>query len=76
MARSIFHTTTGARVFHKGGVGDLGLTWSESFLTRYINYWITQQGGSGLPSPGRAFPAPAPAPATPSTTATDQQELP
>jgi hypothetical protein len=68
LARNAWHLTTGARVFHKGGLGELGMNWAESALSRYITFQITQadsQNGSNLPSPGRAFPKPAPTPAAP-----------
>jgi hypothetical protein len=69
LARNAWHLTTGARVFHKGGLGELGMNWAESALSRYITFQITQadsRNGSNLPSPGRAFPRPATTPtATP-----------
>ncbi|MGW0822413.1 actin cross-linking domain-containing toxin [Streptomyces sp. NPDC002845] len=58
LARNAFHLTTGARVFHKGGLGELGMTWTESFLARYTNYWIAQAGGNDLSTPNRSFPPP------------------
>ncbi|WP_200301619.1 APC family permease [Streptomyces adelaidensis] len=70
LARNAFHLTTGARVFHKGGLPELGVTWSESVLARYINWLIAEQdrkNGNDLPAPGRLFPA---QPTTTTTTAT------
>ncbi|MGW3650976.1 scabin-related ADP-ribosyltransferase [Streptomyces sp. NPDC000878] len=77
LARNAFHLTTGARVFHKGGIPELGVTWGEAALTKYINWLIAEQdkkNGGNLPSPGRSFPT-APTtttsttPTVPSTTA-------
>ncbi|WP_217205967.1 hypothetical protein [Streptomyces sp. AC550_RSS872] len=68
LARNAWHLATGARVFHKGGLGELGMNWVESALSRYIAFQIAQadsQNGSHLPSPGRAFPKPATTPAPP-----------
>ncbi|WP_189787238.1 putative T7SS-secreted protein [Streptomyces capitiformicae] len=68
LARNAWHLATGSRVFHKGGLGELGMNWAESALSRYITFQITQadsQNGGHLPSPGRAFPKPAPTPAAP-----------
>ncbi|WP_369166837.1 hypothetical protein AB5J49_02610 [Streptomyces sp. R28] len=68
LARNAWHLTTGARVFHKGGLGDLGMSWAESVLSKYIAYHIAladSLNGNNLPSPGRAFPKPAATPAPP-----------
>ncbi|MFF7391379.1 actin cross-linking domain-containing toxin [Streptomyces scabiei] len=70
LAKNVFHLTTGARVFHKGGLPELGVNWGEAALTKYISWLITEAGkknGSDLPAPGRAFPA---APPTTTTTST------
>ncbi|WP_149826645.1 scabin-related ADP-ribosyltransferase [Streptomyces tailanensis] len=59
LARNAFHLTTGARVFHKGGLGDLAMGWGESALARYINWLIIEEdtkNDNNLPSPGRSFP--------------------
>ncbi|EKX64929.1 scabin-related ADP-ribosyltransferase [Streptomyces ipomoeae] len=80
LARSAFHLTTGSRVFHKGGLPELGANWAESALTRYISWLITEEdkkNGNNLPSPGRSFPtAPTPPTSTPSTTASASQQQP
>ncbi|MFF7265758.1 hypothetical protein ACFZCL_36510 [Streptomyces sp. NPDC008159] len=68
LARNAWHLATGARVFHKGGLGELGTNWVESALSKYIAFQIAQadsQNGSHLPSPGRAFPKPVTVPAAP-----------
>ncbi|KUL46915.1 hypothetical protein [Streptomyces regalis] len=65
LARNAWHLTTGSRVFHKGGLGELGMNWAESALSRYLTFQITQadkDNGNNLPSPGRAFPTPPPQP--------------
>jgi hypothetical protein len=67
LARNAWHLTTGARVFHRGGLGELGVNWAESALTRFITFEITQADSHHvLPSPGNAFPA-APTTTTPTT---------
>jgi hypothetical protein len=76
LARNVWHLTTGARVFHKGGLGELGMNWAESALTRYLVFEITEEdkrNGNNLPSPGRAFPTPATTtpPAEPPQSASD-----
>lgn len=68
LARNAWHLATGARVFHKGGLGEQGMNWVESALSKYIAFQIAQadsQNGNNLPSPGRAFPKPAATPAAP-----------
>ncbi|WP_146193984.1 hypothetical protein [Streptomyces sp. MA5143a] len=68
LARNAWHLATGARVFHKGGLGELGMNWVESALSRYIAFQISQadsRNGGHLPSPGRAFPKPVTVPAAP-----------
>ncbi|MFF6784060.1 hypothetical protein [Streptomyces sp. NPDC012510] len=78
LAKNAFHLTTGARVFHKGGLPELGLNWGEAALTRYINWLIAEwdkKNGGDLPSPGRAFPA-APKTTTPTTTPTTPPQAP
>jgi len=68
LARNAWHLSTGSRVFHKGGLGELGMNWAESALSRYLSYEITQAAGKyggDLPSPGRAFPRVTPAPPLP-----------
>ncbi|BBC32466.1 hypothetical protein SGFS_037600 [Streptomyces graminofaciens] len=75
LARNIWHLSTGARVFHKGGLGDLGMGWAESALSRYLTYVITEEdkkNGNNLPSPGRSFPA-APKTTPPPSTSAPQQ---
>ncbi|WP_060886779.1 actin cross-linking domain-containing toxin [Streptomyces caniscabiei] len=70
LAKNAFHLATGARVFHKGGLPELGVNWGEAALTKYINWLITEEdkkNGGDLPSPGRSFPA---APKTTTTTTT------
>ncbi|UUU25345.1 scabin-related ADP-ribosyltransferase [Streptomyces sp. DSM 40750] len=80
LARNAFHLTTGARVFHKGGIGELGMNWGESALARYLAFLIAEEdkaNGNNLPSPGRSFPAPPTTPTTAaSTTAPSQQRQP
>ena len=69
LARNAFHLTTGARVFHRGGLSELGINFGESALARYFNWLIAEEdkkNGNNLPSPGRAFPAP-PKTTTPTT---------
>ncbi|MCL6734804.1 hypothetical protein [Streptomyces neyagawaensis] len=68
LARNAWHLATGARVFHKGGLGELGMNWVESALSKYIAFQIAQAdslNGNHLPSPGRAFPKPVTVPAAP-----------
>ncbi|MDX3691870.1 hypothetical protein PV726_16295 [Streptomyces europaeiscabiei] len=68
LARNAWHLSTGSRVFHKGGLGELGMNWVESALSKYIAFQIAQAdslNGNNLPSPGRAFPKPAATPAAP-----------
>ncbi|AZQ39361.1 hypothetical protein EJ357_42950 [Streptomyces cyaneochromogenes] len=68
LARNAWHLATGSRVFHKGGLGELGMNWVESALSKYIAFQIAQAdslNGNHLPSPGRAFPKPATTPAAP-----------
>ncbi|WP_055524550.1 hypothetical protein [Streptomyces graminilatus] len=71
LARNAWHLATGARVFYRGGLGELGMNWAESALSRYLAYQIAQadsRHGSNLPSAGRAFPKqvkPAPTPPPP-----------
>lgn len=80
LARNAFHLTTGSRVFHKGGIGELGMNWAESALARYLTFVITEAdkvNGNNLPAPGRSFPTAPPKPTTaPSTTAPPQQRQP
>ncbi|MEV0643049.1 putative T7SS-secreted protein [Streptomyces sp. NPDC050619] len=76
LARNVWHLSTGARVFHKGGVGELGMNWAESALARYLAYLITQadkDNGNNLPSPSRPFPK---LPAPPSQPLTVDQSAP
>ncbi|MPY63457.1 hypothetical protein FNH08_41775, partial [Streptomyces spongiae] len=61
LARNAWHLSTGSRVFHKGGLGELGMNWAESALSRYLTFVITEadnKNGGNLPGPGRAFPPP------------------
>ncbi|WP_416985073.1 hypothetical protein [Streptomyces sp. T028] len=81
LARNAFHLTTAGRLFHKGGISELGMNWTESFLARYINFWITEadkkDGTTNLPAPGRSFPTAPTTPATPpSTPAPPEQQQP
>jgi hypothetical protein len=75
LARNAWHLATGARVFYKGGLGELGMNWVESALSRYIAFQISQAdslNGGHLPSPGRAFPKPVTVPAAPPPPPTPQ----
>ncbi|MFI7412987.1 hypothetical protein ACIBU0_30375 [Streptomyces sp. NPDC049627] len=66
LARNAWHLATGSRVFHKGGLGELGMNWVESALSRYIAAQIAKadsENGNNLPAPGRAFPKPTTTPA-------------
>lgn len=84
LARNVWHLSTGSRVFHKGGVGELAMNWGESALSRYIAFLIAEEDkrrGNDLPNPGRAFPkapaAPPPASAPDRPAAlTEGMELP
>ncbi|WP_143675209.1 actin cross-linking domain-containing toxin [Streptomyces sp. JV178] len=61
LGRNIWHLSTGSRVFHKGGLGELGMNWAESALSKYLAFEIAardKRDGGHLPTPGRAFPAP------------------
>ncbi|MCT9080128.1 scabin-related ADP-ribosyltransferase [Streptomyces fulvoviolaceus] len=66
LGRYTLHTTSGSRIFHRGGPGELIWQSAESLTTGILNYWINTRGAH-IDST-HPFPPSTTTPTTPSTT--------
>ncbi|MFF3334049.1 actin cross-linking domain-containing toxin [Streptomyces sp. NPDC002888] len=78
LVRNGWHATTGARVFHKGGLGEYAMNLGESALSRYftwvMNEWDDNDHHYDLPNAARSFPPASTAP-PPTTPAPPRQQI-